>query len=118
MLRQDYRIPVILSLPFFPLPIRLPDVIRIRAQTSCSNLRAAIADHLASGGIYLTPESMHPNRRTFLSRAGAATLAAGVIGIEPLLQNERSTVQAADGSNQRSNNCAKLRRDAATAGVK
>ena len=66
----------------------------------------------------MTPESIHPNRRTFLTRAGAATLAAGVIGVEPLLQTERSEVHAADGSNQRANDCARLRRDAATAGLK
>lgn len=60
---------------------------------------------------------MHPNRRTFLSSVGAATVAAGVIGVEPLLQTERSTAQAASGSNQRANQCAKLRRDAATAGL-
>lgn len=62
-----------------------------------------------------------PNRRAFLSQAGiagAATVAAGVIGIEPLLQTNGSHVQAATtGSNQRANTCAKLRRDAATAGL-
>ena len=55
---------------------------------------------------------MKPSRRTFLSSvgvAGAATIATGVIGIE---------VQAATGANQRANDCAKLRRDAATAGLK
>lgn len=64
--------------------------------------------------------SLQPNRRTFLGRvgvAGAASIAAGVIGVEPLLQTERSEVQAADGSNQRANECAKLRRDAANAGM-
>lgn len=64
--------------------------------------------------------SLQPNRRTFLGRvgvAGAASIAAGVIGVEPLLQTERSEVQAADGSNQRANECAKLRRDAANAGL-
>jgi hypothetical protein len=59
-----------------------------------------------------------PNRRAFLSRSGAATLAAGVIGVEPLLQTIRSQVHAAPtGSNQRANACAKLRRDAANAGL-
>ena len=60
------------------------------------------------------------NRRAFLSQvgvAGAATVAAGVIGVEPLLQTERSQVHAATGSNQRANACAKLRRDAANAGL-
>lgn len=64
--------------------------------------------------------SLQPNRRTFLGRVGvvgAASIAAGVIGVEPLLQTERSEVQAADGSNQRANECAKLRRDAANAGL-
>jgi hypothetical protein len=60
---------------------------------------------------------VQPNRRTFLSGVGAATVAAGVIGVEPLLQNEASQVRAATGSNQRANNCAKLRRDAAASGL-
>ena len=51
---------------------------------------------------------MQPNRRVFLGQVGAATIAAGVIGID---------VQAAPGSNQRANECAKLRRDAAMAGL-
>lgn len=66
-------------------------------------------------------DSLQPSRRTFLGRvgvAGAATIAAGVIGVEPLLQTERSEVLAANGSNQRANDCAKLRRDAASAGLK
>src|SRR5215212_2431237 len=54
---------------------------------------------------------MQPNRRTFLTQVGAATIAASVIGAE------RSEVQAATGSNQRANECAKLRRDAAIAGL-
>ncbi len=52
---------------------------------------------------------MNPSRRTFLSSVGAATIATGVIGID---------VQAATGSNQRASDCAKLRRDAANAGLK
>lgn len=66
-------------------------------------------------------EPQQPNRRAFLGRvsvAGAATIAAGVIGVEPLLQTERSEVHAAPASNQRANQCAKLRRDAAAAGLK
>ena len=66
-------------------------------------------------------EDLQPSRRAFLGRvsvAGAATIAAGVIGIDPLLPTERSEVQAATGSNQRANDCAKLRRDAAAAGLK
>ena len=66
-------------------------------------------------------KSLQPNRRAFLGRvsvAGAATIAAGVIGVEPLLQTQRSQVEAAsNGSNQRANACAKLRRDAASAGL-
>ncbi len=51
---------------------------------------------------------MQPSRRAFLGQVGAATLAATVIGSE---------AQAATGSNQRANECAKLRRDAANAGL-
>jgi hypothetical protein len=51
---------------------------------------------------------MQPSRRAFLGQVGAATLAATVIAPE---------VQAASGSNQRANECAKLRRDAAMAGL-
>ena len=49
-----------------------------------------------------------PNRRTFLTQVGAATVAASVINLD---------VHAASGSNQRANDCAKLRRDAAMAGL-
>lgn len=51
---------------------------------------------------------MRPNRRTFLTGIGVATVAAGLTGVE---------TSAATGSNQRANACAKLRRDAATAGL-
>ena len=52
---------------------------------------------------------MQSTRRTFLTQVGAATVAATVIGgVE---------VEAAPGSNQRANACAKLRRDAANAGL-
>jgi hypothetical protein len=51
---------------------------------------------------------MQHNRRTFLTQVGAATIAASVISID---------VTAATGSNQRANDCAKLRRDAAMAGL-
>ena len=66
------------------------------------------------------------SRRRFIGQVGvtgAASFAAGVIGLEPLLQTERSTAQAASnaqggqGSNQRATHCAKLRRDAAQAGL-
>ncbi|HEU4795937.1 MAG TPA: hypothetical protein VFT02_09935, partial [Pyrinomonadaceae bacterium] len=52
---------------------------------------------------------MTSTRRTFLGGVGAATIAATVIG--------RGQVEAAPGSNQRANACAKLRRDAANAGM-
>jgi len=51
---------------------------------------------------------LQPNRRKFLTQVGAATIAASVINID---------VNAAPGSNQRANDCAKLRRDAAMAGL-
>ena len=51
---------------------------------------------------------MQPSRRAFLGQVGAATLAATVIGSE---------AQAANSSNQRANECAKLRREAAMAGL-
>ena len=51
---------------------------------------------------------MKSTRRAFLGQVGAATVAAGVIGVE---------ANAATGSNQRANDCAKLRRDAAMAGL-
>ena len=65
-------------------------------------------------------DSAQPNRRTFLGKAGvagAATVAAGVIGVEPLFKTERSEVHAGPSSNQRATDCAKLRRDAAQAGL-
>jgi len=52
---------------------------------------------------------MQSTRRTFLGGVGAATIAATVIG--------RGEAEAAPGSNQRANACAKLRRDAANAGL-
>lgn len=61
------------------------------------------------------------SRRRFLRHvgsAGAATLAAGVVGVEPLLNTERSQAHGASTSleaNQRANESAKLRRDAAQA---
>src|SRR6266850_5214119 len=67
-----------------------------------------------------TPKSSA--RRKFLGQfafTGAAALATGVIGVEPFLRSERSQVQGAPaaGSTQRANDCAKLRRDAAQAGL-
>ena len=69
----------------------------------------------------MNEDRLHPNRRNFLSQvgvAGAATLAAGVVGVEPLLNTARSSAQAAPppNSNQRANACAKVRRDAAQVG--
>ena len=60
------------------------------------------------------------NRRNFLRTLGATTVAAGAIGVKPFFQSEQSKVYAAPvnrGSNQRANECAKLRRDAAQAGL-
>jgi hypothetical protein len=59
------------------------------------------------------------DRRNFLGKMSVATLAAGVVGVEPFLQSAHSNAQAspAQGSNQRANDCAKLRRDAAQAGL-
>ena len=54
---------------------------------------------------------MKASRRTFLNQVGAATIAAGVIGVS------QTQTQAATGSNQRANACAKLRRDTANAGL-
>ncbi len=67
-----------------------------------------------------TPKSSA--RRKFIGQfgfTGAAALATGVIGVEPFLRSERSQVQGAPaaGSTQRANDCAKLRRDAAQAGL-
>lgn len=64
--------------------------------------------------------SVYPNRRTFIGRVGAvgaASIAAGVIGVDPLLRSDESEVHAAQGSNQRANECAKIRRDAALDGL-
>jgi len=65
------------------------------------------------------PDFHSSDRRKFLRNVGATTLAAGVVGIEPLLNTGRSIVNAApaQGSNQRANDCAKLRRDAAQNGL-
>ena len=62
----------------------------------------------------------HSDRRTFLGRistAGAASVAASVIGLEPIFGTRRSESNAAQSSNQRANDCAKLRRDAAQVGL-
>jgi len=64
--------------------------------------------------------SVYSNRRTFIGRVGAigaASIAAGVIGVDPLLSTDASGVHAAQGSNQRANDCAKIRRDAAQDGL-
>lgn len=69
----------------------------------------------------LPSKPQSPSRRKFMSNVGAAgavTVAASVIGLEPLLDTKRSQVAAAQGgSNQRANACAKLRRDAAQEGL-
>jgi hypothetical protein len=51
---------------------------------------------------------MQPSRRTFLTQVGAAAIATSVINVD---------INAATGSNQRANDCAKLRRDASMAGL-
>jgi len=53
---------------------------------------------------------MKPSRRTFLSQVGAAAIATSVINVDV-------HAAATDSSNQRANECAKLRRDAAQAGL-
>jgi hypothetical protein len=83
--------------------------------SSPRTFRAAIKKLLKWRNI--VKEDLQRSRRTFLTRVGAATVAAGVIGVEPLIQPERSEVHAANGSNQRANECVKLRRDAAVAGL-
>lgn len=60
------------------------------------------------------------NRRNFLRTIGATTVVAGAVGVEPFLQSEQSQVHAAPanrGANQRANECAKLRREAAQTGL-
>jgi hypothetical protein len=61
------------------------------------------------------------SRRKFMTQvgfSGAATLAAGVVGVEPLFQTERSQARAVQGSNQRAHDCLKVRKDAAQQGFK
>lgn len=72
--------------------------------------------NLAFGGKQLRKEDRKSSRRAFLgkvSSAGALSIAAGVIGIEPFVTNGSARASAAHGSNQRANEAAKLRRDAA-----
>ena len=62
----------------------------------------------------------HSDRRTFIGRVGAATaasIAAGYIGVEPLFRGSDSQIQGAQGSNQRANDCANRRREAAQDGL-
>ena len=58
-------------------------------------------------------------RRNFLHTVGKTSVAAGVIGIGPVLktQSDVQAAPAAPGANQRANACAKIRRDAANAGL-
>lgn len=71
----------------------------------------------------LTVSAKSPSRRKFIGQfgvGGAVAVAAGMIGVEPLLDANGSNVQAApatQGSNRRANDCAKLRRDSAQAGL-
>ena len=67
-------------------------------------------------------KSLRAGRREFLGKVSvaSATIAASVVGLQPLLQTEGSqtyAAPAASGSNQRVNECAKLRRDAAQVGL-
>lgn len=60
------------------------------------------------------------SRRSFLRTVGSTTIAAGMLGVEPMLQLPQSQAAAAtksQGANQRANACAKLRRDTAQAGL-
>jgi len=55
------------------------------------------------------------SRRIFLRNIGATTLAAGVVGVEPLLNSDHSSASASqngpnNGDNDRANEAAKLRR--------
>jgi len=62
----------------------------------------------------------HSDRRTFIGRVGAATaasIAAGYIGVDPLFRGSDSQIHGAQGSNQRANDCANLRREAAQDGL-
>jgi hypothetical protein len=64
-----------------------------------------------------------PTRRKFLGTvgaAGAATIAASAIGLEPLVGGTRTSALAnavGDSALQRANECARIRRDAAQAGL-
>jgi hypothetical protein len=65
-------------------------------------------------------KKVRSTRRSFLRTVGATTIAAGVVGLKPFLQSEQLQVHAAPANpvaNQRANACAKLRRDAAQAGL-
>jgi len=68
----------------------------------------------------MTKVSMNQTRRAFIGNvgvAGAATIAAGLIGVKPLIDAERSVVHGAPPTaNQRANNCATIRKDAAQKG--
>jgi hypothetical protein len=58
-------------------------------------------------------------RRTFLRSAGAGTVVAGIAGVTPFFESNHSAhaAPANRGANQRANDCAKLRRDAAQNGL-
>ena len=57
------------------------------------------------------------DRRTFLGQVSAAGAVSLASGVEPLFGTRQAEANAAQGSNQRANDCAKLRRDAAQAGL-
>ncbi|HEY6242551.1 MAG TPA: vanadium-dependent haloperoxidase [Pyrinomonadaceae bacterium] len=57
------------------------------------------------------------DRRTFLGQISAAGAASVAIGLEPLFGTRQAEASAVQSSNQRANECAKLRRDAAQTGL-
>ncbi len=72
-------------------------------------------------------ESSSTDRRKFLRTMGVTTLAAGIVGIEPLINSQRGIVSAVPhdpdddhdrGSNRRAAECARLRRKAADEGLR
>lgn len=69
---------------------------------------------------FQSSKPLSPGRRKFMSSigvTGAATVAASVIGLEPLIGTARSEVAGAQSSNQRANECFKIRREAALQGM-
>ena len=69
-------------------------------------------------------EKIPSSRRKFLQTIGTTTLVAGVVGVEPLLNTNRSSVRADhddhddNGGNERATECARIRRQAAQEGLR